>query len=752
VKNSAPSRIHTGSPTTRTEGLYGRWAESLLLLVLLTAFAWKAFVPGWRSLNTDFSNYYLASRLYRQGYPLKRVYDWVWFQRQKDHAGVEQPLVSFIPNPPSCILPVLPFSSVSPLAAKRLWIVFNLLLLGGTIFLLNSIVQLGLRRVAIIVFLALDALRTNFLFGQEHLLVAFLLALATFFYFRGSTASSGAILACGAALKIYPALFLFYFLRKKQWRAIAGLVMCALGLGLLSLALFGFETLRYYTIELLPRSLAGEVIDPYNVHWSSFTALLRRMFIREPELNPHVLVHLPVAYAVLQPLCQALLFVPTLWLISSSRVAPAKEKLEWGTYVVLLLILSTSPAPYHFCALIVAGVLAANYLLESFHRGKAYALLVLYGLVCLPVHHVWPGPLSVWQTFQAYLRLSALTPLWVLLLWALASGQPQELRVRLKSREAVAFGLLTLALVTAGVSSNLRHLNGLFVNYATRLLVRKDSTIAIEPSVAGERVFFTTMVRSGFAIASLDRGSVTEITLGSDAFHLTASESGEAWVELASISSRVVRSPLRELPFKSGPTPSSPPLLGMGARGGADRFAIEVEDAEQPVVSLDGNWLAFIRETRGRGGLWVKELLRKVNTTRVGAAEWQAGDGEYDVLEAAFFPDDRIVFAAQTGSTAALFALDLNTRLISPLSVSSQPTRYPAVSPDGQWLAYSQDEKGNWRLWVMRLSTGEKRRLTVGDCNSIAPAWFGDSKTLVYATDCGRGLGLTALCRVRAVP
>ena len=740
-------------------------AEYLLLLVLLAGFVWKGLLPGWRSLNTDFPNYYLGSRLYRQGYPVKRFYDYVWFQRQKDHAGVEQPHVGFMPFPPPSILPYLPLSSLPPLVAKRWWLVFNLLLLGGAVLLLNSIVQLGLRRVAIVVFLAIDALRANFMFGQEHCLVAFLLVLATFFYFRGSTAIAGVTLACGASLKIYPALFLFYFLRKKQWRAIAGLLPCALGLGLLSLALFGFETLRYYTIELLPRSLAGEVVDPYSIHWSSFTALLRRLFIREPELNPLPLVHLPLAFAVLQPMCQALLFVPTLWLISSSRDAPAKEKLEWGTYVVLLLVLSTNPATYHFCAIIVPGVLAANYLRESAQRAKGYLLLVLYGLVCLPVHHVWPGPLTAWQTFQAYLRLGALTALWLVLLWALTGRQPEGRRVRLKSREAAAFGILMLALVAAGVSANLRHLNGLFANYATRLSVRKDSTIATEPSVAGEHVFFTTMVRSGYSIASLDRGSITDIPLGSDAFHLAASETGEAWVELASTSSRVMRFTLHDLPFESSLEPSSPPQMGSGShipyaspqlgRGiivVPDGAAVEAEDAEQPVVSLDGKWLAFIRETRGRGGLWFKELLPKANTASADAVEWQAGDEKCDVLEAAFFPDDRIIFAAQVNSSAALSVLNLKTRRISPLSISSHPTRYPAVSPDGQWLAYSQNEKGSWQLWVMRFPTGEKRRLTVGDCNSIAPAWFGDSKTLIYATDCGRGLGMTALCRVRAVP
>ena len=104
-------RAAGGARLARPEGFRNRWAESLLLLVLVSAFAWKAFIPAWRSLNSDFPNYYLAARLYRQGYPIERVYDWVWFQRQKDHAGVERPHVSFDPNPPTCVLPVLPFSA-----------------------------------------------------------------------------------------------------------------------------------------------------------------------------------------------------------------------------------------------------------------------------------------------------------------------------------------------------------------------------------------------------------------------------------------------------------------------------------------------------------------------------------------------------------------------------------------------------------------------------------------------------------------
>jgi Tol biopolymer transport system component len=94
---------------------------------------------------------------------------------------------------------------------------------------------------------------------------------------------------------------------------------------------------------------------------------------------------------------------------------------------------------------------------------------------------------------------------------------------------------------------------------------------------------------------------------------------------------------------------------------------------------------------------------------------------------------------------------DTTRRAIVPQPLPA-PVRYPAVSPDGRWLAFSEEDTGAWQLGIMNLATGEEHRLTNGDCNSVTPAWYADSETLVYAMDCGRGLGLTALFRILAVP
>ena len=111
------------SPQNKTQSdreipLAGIAAEYALLVILIGVFLWRGFLPGWRKLNSDFPNYYLAGRLYRQGYALDRVYEWIWFQRQKDHAGIDQPLVEYLPNTLFLALVVSPLSRLSALQAE----------------------------------------------------------------------------------------------------------------------------------------------------------------------------------------------------------------------------------------------------------------------------------------------------------------------------------------------------------------------------------------------------------------------------------------------------------------------------------------------------------------------------------------------------------------------------------------------------------------------------------------------------------
>jgi hypothetical protein len=705
------------------------WAALALLVAL---FFWKTFIPAWGSLNTDFPNYYVAGRLFRDGYPFERVYDWIWFQRQKDHAGVlTSNVVGYGPLSPFSALLVTPLVGLSALGAKRVWLVLNLGLLAGTVLVLRELTQLRLRRIALITFLTVVPLRTNFLFGQQHLLILFLLALAAWLLIvRGRSVSSGAVIGVAAVLKIYPAIFGLYLLRQRRWAALAALAVTTIAAVALGLALFGAEAWRVYAFEVLPRSLAGEGNHPYLIEYNSSTALLRRLFLFEPQLDPNPALYAPGLYAVLAATTQAVILFAVLWCVGGRRSEPAepgRARVELGAFTLMLLVLSTLPATYHLCPIILSTVLLVDYLLAADRRRAAFGVVALHAFIAAPYYRFLPPDPWGWRSLLAVPRLWATIVYLVVYLRILASAPAGALVGRTtKTFKGPALWASTfVAVVAVAAIGNYRHVRAQAASYGSRLPVENPPPMAAEPALAGPWVYFSRMGDTAYLLDAAPGDRARPVGTGEDVFHpALASETDEGWVEIASLTSRIAR---------------------FDARGGTETAAAwqtEVESGEQPGVSPDGRWLGFIREERGRGSLWIKD--RRSGTTA------EVLDVSHDVRGFALGPDGRIVVASAAGGGSKLFILDPRTGSSEPVDTSAHRAKDPAVSPDGRWLAYSREERGAWQLWVMNLATRRQARVTDGDCNSVEPAWAADSRRIVYASDCGRAVGRGALCVLAA--
>jgi hypothetical protein len=99
-------------------------------------------IPAWQSVESDFPNYYVASRLLLEGEDVNRFYDDDWFNKQMQRFGIEMQ-GKFSPFPPATAFIMLPLAPFSPLTAKRLWTAINLLFVGLNVSLLGRILQLG---------------------------------------------------------------------------------------------------------------------------------------------------------------------------------------------------------------------------------------------------------------------------------------------------------------------------------------------------------------------------------------------------------------------------------------------------------------------------------------------------------------------------------------------------------------------------------------------------------------------------------
>jgi Tol biopolymer transport system component len=168
---------------------------------------------------------------------------------------------------------------------------------------------------------------------------------------------------------------------------------------------------------------------------------------------------------------------------------------------------------------------------------------------------------------------------------------------------------------------------------------------------------------------------------------------------------------------------------------------VVVSDAREPLISADGKELGFVHDERGRGRLMVRELD--------GGAEKALTPPDLNVYEAAFLSEDEYAFAAAQGAGWPHIYVKDGVR---GDAMQIADARYPAMSPDGRWLAYSHMENGVWNLWLMDLASGAERRIGNVPCNQVQPSWESDSKTLLYGTDCGRSVWFTAVARRRVVP
>ncbi|HEX3968965.1 MAG TPA: glycosyltransferase 87 family protein [Edaphobacter sp.] len=680
-----------------------------LLIVSMAAYAGlHPLRAAWKTLNTDFPNYYLTARLAREGIDTSRIYEWIWLQRQKDHREIDRKMVGLVAITPFSALVMQPFAGFGPLTAKRGWLILNLALLIPIAVLLRSLTRQPWRHILIVFFLSVP-LHKNFLFGQYYVLLLFILTLACWCYVRKKRLVSGLLIGVAFGLKLFPLLYLGYFLRKKDFRALTGGVLGSVGAAIASIAVFGWQTNRVFVSQVLPWALRGEGLNPYDLSSGSITTLFHRLFVYEPQWNPYPTIHAAWMFALFFPLAQTLLFAPALLLADPENNDARRLQLEWSAVLIASLAISTAPASYHFTLLILPVCLMWKAAQEKAGRAGVAVLLLLYAAIG---HPGWKslGEASRLTLFRVP-RLYLIVLLCLFVYWLIATQRRNARR----PVDTWLWGAAFLLLLLLNIGSELRHQNGLYADYQWRLPTAIDMLQANGPAVQNDAILFTAMSPAGYRTASQNDEDVHFDSGKVDQLAITAT-SAERWTEHATRESTIVAD----------------------ARGREP-----IPQAEFPVASPDGRWLAYLREDHGRASLWVRALDQSSGTDKV------LTSAEFNVLEMSFLPNGSLIFSAERNREYPRLFLISQAGVVSSLNLDE--ARYPAISPDGRWLAYNKLQSGNWHLWLRDLRSGTTAKLTPADCNNVEPVWESDSKTLIYSSDCGRALRFTALCRHRII-
>ncbi len=663
----------------------------------------------------------MSARLAHEGYDTSRMYEWPWIEREKDHRTVDIRVIGLLPITPFSTLVMWPLTGLAPLTAKHIWILLNLIFLAPIGWMLRSMTGLSYQRVALALALCLP-LHRNLSYGQFYVLLLSLIVAACWAYLRGFRALAGVLVAVAAACKIFPVLFIVFFIRRRDWRALSWSAVTGLAAAALSVAVFGWNVHRTYLHEILPWTLHGEGMPPY-VASASISGVLHRLFLSEPQWNPHPWHSSPLCYALLLPALQMLVLAPAILLIRSEEDNTSNQVLlEWSALLTASLTVSTVPASYNFVLMALPVCVLAAVLLQRKWYGWLVALLIVYLGICFPMPSPdkMMGPTLLLQVLRLPLMLALLLGTYALLWRDRPTRDASRDWTRFVWGAGMAISVVVAALSTVNRERAVRE------EYAYRLPLHAQGFLNACPRPTGTGVRYIAFTFSGY--------------------HLVTENQKAVWMDASASSPD-------DLSFNSSRGNNRPEDIWV-ERGLSPRSRIVdlrmpshlvVDDAHEPMLSADGQNLAFVRDDHGRGQLRVRMAFHTD-----AASESALTPPSLDVYEASFVSDREYAFSAAEHGRAPQIYLSDATHANSPLALGE--SRYPALSPDGRWMAYSRLDHGGWNLWLRDQGTGATRRVSDVPCNQIEPAWENDSKTLLYSTDCGRSLWFTAVARRRVIP
>jgi hypothetical protein len=368
--------IHTTLPD--------RWFVRFIIFPgLLAFFLYSGLLPALTRLDSDFPNYYTASRLVLQGSDVSRLYDDRWFQERMQESGIQQP-GKFSPFPPPTALSFLPLALVQPLTALRIMTILNCGLLVASIYLLARCFNITALSSSIFIFASGIGLSNCFRLGQLYVVLSFTILLGYYFYRNNRPLLAGACFGIFIPIKYFPIVFLVYFALLKEWRLIGvalsvAFVECAISIGAL-----GWKVHEVFLTSVLGQHLLSNFTqqNSFSSTFQSWDSLLRRLFLFDPVLNPVPVLDSAQAYIALKiVIISSLTAICIMTIKKINRGQPETKPLIFALLGLFALLLAPGTGTYHYIMLWTPMAILLMHFIKETRLKLFYVTLMLYIMI-----------------------------------------------------------------------------------------------------------------------------------------------------------------------------------------------------------------------------------------------------------------------------------------------------------------------------------------------------------------------------------
>ena len=168
-------------------------------------------------------------------------------------------------------------------------------------------------------------------------------------------------------------------------------------------------------------------------------------------------------------------------------------------------------------------------------------------------------------------------------------------------------------------------------------------------------------------------------------------------------------------------------------------------DDSSPSWSPDGKWIVFSSNRDGnRDGNRANYEIYVMDND--GNNPQRLTDNEFFDTHPSWSPDGKRIafmsrreghFIGEFGLTYEIYVMDADGKNTRRLTNNRKSDSSPSWSPDGKWIVFSADRKGdnvNYEIYVMDNDGGNQRRLTNNRVHDKSPSWSSDGKRIVFSS------------------
>ena len=363
--------------------------------LLLPGYVARNVLLPWRTGGQDIGVDYCAARVAARA---GNIYDARELRIERDASGADMDRGGYI-KPPLFAVLMAPMGGLTPVAARRVWVLLSHACVVGIIaFLAASLFEQPRERGAAAIALPLLALSSqplssHFLAGQTNLLVMLLIVTALWSLHAGRPVAVGVALGTAAALKLYPLTLIAYFLWKRRYRVVVSAGIAVLAWTCVTVCVLGFRTHLDFVARVLP-TLLHYRSDVSHYSNQSIYACFYRLFV--DNLYTDAVINSPIRARLVSSLCCAVLVAITVILCKSRSTG---LNVEISLVVVATTLITSQAWDMNFVAMLLpAAVLIRETAHQPAQRRLPQAAVLVFALVLLNARF------GVWQTSDGSVR------------------------------------------------------------------------------------------------------------------------------------------------------------------------------------------------------------------------------------------------------------------------------------------------------------------------------------------------------------